>query len=425
VRSSFFSVLIGLVALGSLGCHRQPVSTSARPTPGTASAEKKVQTVSHSQGRIYTVEKDIALVGTVVADRSVQVPSRATGQIVEVLVVEGDRVGAGQVLATVDTAASRLAVKQAEAQLAQQLAALGMSSVEDRLRGKDRIPSVIKAKAMMDNAKEVYDRYQGLHGEQLVSDVDLSNQRAAYIAAKADYEAAIEGVNQSLAAVKAAELAVEIAQQRVTEAVITAPFEGIVDTMTAAAGAYVSSGSDSGITLLKVRPLFVSLDIPQEQLSEFGVGEVLSFVCPGFPGRRLRASVTEVGAALNAKAGSLAARARVIDPPGWLQPGMAAEVQLETSRQPDQLLFPQAAVLTQAGKSSLFVVTSRSAKLATVEQRPVVLGVTVQDWVVIEKGEVKPEDTVVASDLLALKSGDKVELGDALTIAAPESFDEP
>ena len=138
------------------------MSASTRP-------EQKMLKVSYGQGFLHSVERTLPLVGTVVADKSVTVPSRATGQVVEVYVVQGERVSQGQILATVDTSDSRLAVRKSQAELAQELAVLGLKSSQDKLRSVDEVPSVIKAKATLENAKENLDRYEKLHREHLVA----------------------------------------------------------------------------------------------------------------------------------------------------------------------------------------------------------------------------------------------------------------
>ncbi len=427
MRSTVLAVVLAVVVSSSgSGCQHHQAGSTPTPRPAlSGTPEAKPPLVTHAQATRQTVTTTLPLLGTVVADKSLQVPSRATGQIVDLLVVEGDRVARGQTLATVDTAESRLAVKQAQADLSEQLAGLGLRSTRDKLRDRTAVPSVVKAKAVLDNAEETYRRYEGLHREQLVSDIDLSNQRAAYLAARADHQAALEMVDQSLAGVEAARLAVEVAEQKVTEATISAPLDGVVDSVSTAPGAFVSAGGDSGIVLLKVRPLYLSLEVPQEHLSQFQVGRPVTFETAAYPGRKVTAVVSDLAGSVNARSGAATGRARIADPPAWLEPGMVAQVQLSTGQQPDRLLVPQAAVLTQAGRSVVFVATKATTATATkgttatAHSRPVELGQVLGDWVEVGKGDLTVQDLLITSELLALKDGDKVEIGAPLTISPP------
>jgi RND family efflux transporter MFP subunit len=404
------------------GCKKDSKTSGGASPPGSESkSEQKALTVTYSLGLVHSVDRTLPLVGTIVVDKSISVPSLATGQIVDVFCSQGDRVSQGQVLATVDTGDSQLAVKKAQAELAQELAVLGLDSTTEKLRDLNQIPSIIKAKATMDNAKENLDRYEKLHKQHLVSDIDYSNQKTSFITAKADYDAALESVSQNLASVEAAKMNVAISQKKVTDAVVVAPVGGIVDSVTTAQGAYVSAGAEVGITLLKDRPLFVALDVPQNHLSEFGVGKIITFKTQVYPDRRLTARVAQVGGRVNPKSGALPSRAQILAPPEWLQPGLSAEVELLQERMRDQLLVPQAAVLTQAGESSVFLVASTAGKTATLKVVPVKTGQAIDDWIVIH-GEVTPTDKLITSDLLGIDNGTKVELGKELEIEIPEAL---
>lgn len=405
-----------------LGCKKSDKPATPKPSASASQTQQKnTLTVSYSQGMVHSVERTLPLVGTVVADKSVTVPSRATGQIEQVYIVEGQRVVRGQTLATVDTSDSRLAVKKAEAQLGQELAVLGLKSPKDKLRSLDDVPSVIKAKANLENAKENLKRYESLHRQHLVSDVDYLQKKTTYITSEADYRAAKESVVQNLASVKAAQFSVAISEKKVTDAVITAPVSGVVDSVTTASGAYVSAGGDTGIVLLKDRPMFVALNVPQIHLAQLGIGKTLSFKTPAYPDQIVTARITQMGGRVNSNSGDIPARAQVLNPPPWLVPGVSAEIELFTERLPDRLLVPQAAVLTQAGKSSVFVVESSSGKTATVKKVDVKTGQRTGDWVVVD-GALDDTKRVITSDLLSMDDGTKVELGKELDVTVPESL---
>ncbi len=419
VRNVLVATLIAL-CLSACGKHSERKSPEPAASASAPYEQKRLK-VSYGQGFLHSVERTLPLVGTVVADKSVTVPSRATGQIVEVYVVQGERVSQGQILATVDTSDSRLAVRKSQAELAQELAVLGLKSPQDKLRSVDQVPSVIKAKATLENAKENLDRYEKLHREHLVSDVDYLQKKTAYVTAEADYRAALESVTQNMASVRAAQLSVAINQKKVTDAVVRAPVSGVVDEVTTAPGAYVSAGSNTGIVILKDRPLYVSLDVPQIHLAQLAVGKILTFKTPAYPDQTVTARVAQLGGRVNSNSGAIPARAEILSPPSWMVPGVSAEVELMAERLPDKLLVPQAAVLTQAGKSSVFVVASRSGDTATLKKVQVKVGQQSGDWVVVE-GEVDPYQKLVTSDLLGLDDGGKVELGQEIKPEIPESL---
>lgn len=402
------------------GCEKH----SPKPTPTAASTrsfKSELLRVSYSRGHLQDVEDTVPLTGTLVVDKSVNVPSRIGGQITSLSVEQGQRVSAGQVLATVDTDDALLAVQKAQAELKQQLAGLGLDSPNEKLRSKDEIPDVMKAKATLDNAKLNYERYKTLHKQHLVSDVEYSDKETAYITARASYQAALESASQSLASVEVSKTSVAISRKKLSDSVIVAPVSGIVDQVTTAVGAYVSEGGDSGIVILKDRPMFVNIDVPQQYLPFFRQGGLVKFVTPAYPKRVVSAQIHQIGGRVNPNSGALPARAMVLSPPDWLYPGMSAQVQLFTGTEPDRLLIPQAAVLTQAGKSKVFVVKSANGNAAELKSVSVKTGHLVGQWVVIH-GEVRPEDRYITSDLLSLEENSKVILGEELKVPKPESL---
>ena len=399
------------------GCHQEPKGPSPTASPHSTPSYPKV---TYHQPSVQSIDRTLPLVGTVVVDKSVKVPSMATGQIVEVHCSQGERVSQGQILATVDTGDSQLAVKKAQAELGQELATLGLKSTSDKLRSLDDLPNVAKAKATMDNAAENLERFEVLHKQHLVSDVDYSDRKTAYVTARADYQAARETVSQNLASVEVSKLSVEMSKKKVTDAMIVAPVSGVVDEVTTAPGAYVSAGSDTGIIILKDRPLFLAVEVPQSHIAELSVGKVMTFKTQVYHDYLLSARVAQIGGRVNPKSGALPVRAEILNPPLWLVPGLSAEVQLIAEKLRDRLLIPQAAVLTQAGNSYVFLVKESHGKLASVKRVPVTLRQPAGDWILIE-GPVKVGDKLITSDLLGLEDGTEVELKGILDLPAPEA----
>lgn len=116
MRSQVITAGIGvlLVTLGLSYSHwriQQAEASRAQapapPVPVEVAKVKLIPFVDH-----------IEAVGTIAARRDVMVSSEAAGRVVQVRVEVGDRVQQGTVIAEVDPELRRLAVEQAEAQLA-------------------------------------------------------------------------------------------------------------------------------------------------------------------------------------------------------------------------------------------------------------------------------------------------------------------
>jgi len=164
------AILAALAAsLLLLGAVRQVGSTAPTPPPTSAQAERRdlVQLVQAS-GQLQPAMK-------------VEIGAQLTGQVRQLHVKLGQAVKAGTLLVSLDSDSSRNAVQQAEAALAQQVAAMKRSSIDleaarreagrqDRLLAGGATSYLDKEKAATDLAR--------LEAEQEVQQASLAQKRA-------------------------------------------------------------------------------------------------------------------------------------------------------------------------------------------------------------------------------------------------------
>ena len=180
--------------------------------------------------------------GAVVADGRVK-PVRsaalsfATGGIVaEVLVKEGQRVEAGQVLLRLDAARQRASLAQAEAQLKKAEAHL------ERLKAGPRPQEVEAARAAVDVARAQLARVVagGAPLEVSIAEAELRRATAQLELLEAGERA--EGIAAAEAEVAAARAALELARTALDETELRAPFAGVVASLAPGAGEFVAPG---------------------------------------------------------------------------------------------------------------------------------------------------------------------------------------
>ncbi|MCI4441350.1 MAG: efflux RND transporter periplasmic adaptor subunit [Tibeticola sp.] len=154
--------------------------------------------------------------------RQSTIAAQAAGRVVALLVKAGDRVKAGQVLATIDDRETQTGVQRSQAQVAQ-------------------------AEADLRNAKAQFDRTTELRQKGFVS-------QAALDSAEAQYKAALAGRDQAAAALRQAGLA-----QGYTR--VTAPYEGWVLQTLADPGDLAAPGRPL-LVLYAPRPLRAVVQVP-------------------------------------------------------------------------------------------------------------------------------------------------------------------
>ena len=337
------------------------------------------------------------------AQYSVNVTSEASGRVSEVWVELGQPVSKGQALFRVDTINTERQLAVDRANLDESLARLGMDSPNSQLLPRNEVPSVQKAKSVLDDAYQSYSDYLALRDQDLVSDVQLSEQRKNYLSAKADYEDALLQVNQNLAQVRSAQATMAQHRESLTQAVVTSPIDGLVQERLLSPGNSVQQGGASGVVIVGLERN-VDLEVPQVQLSVVSPGRRLQFSSDAFPQRKLWAVVSRVSPVANPRTGTVMVRAQVLPPPVWLVPGLTVKAQLQTRAPQSLLMVPQESVLSVAGKSQVFTV-----KESRIKAIPVTLG-EVKAGDVQVRGPLHKGDLVVVSDLPALHDGELVDV---------------
>ncbi len=384
------------------GCNGPPKPaelTSSRPTP----AELKV-TAARAMSR--TLVSTLKLSATVAADRTVNLASPTSGRVEFVGGSLGDTVAQGQLMIRVSSMEQEQDVHIRRAQLNESLTKVGMSGPLGRDRNPGELPAVRKARAQLENAEQSYQEYQSLRQEELVSDQALADKRADYLTAKADYETALHQVAQDLSAVQTNQAQLQQSLRKIGLTEVVAPFPAYIQQQGIEVGDYLQAGSQSGLILVSQSPVYAMIDVPQQEIRHVAPGRELWFTSDAGPGK-VRARVRRLSPIVTPSTRSLQVQAVLVDPPAWVRPGMLGSVALQTAAPDKRVLVPDAAVLTREGRSEIFVLQNGRVQVRTVK-----LGPTEGSWVSVQG--VRPGEQVAASDLVALKDGDRVAIGSEL-----------
>ena len=243
----------------------------------------------------------------------VEVKSKASGEIVEVRVDEGDEVRRGQLLVRVDPRIPVNAVVQAEAD------------------------SVV-ARAELDNAEAQLERAEALHQTQAITDLE--------------YEAAKLARASAYAALVRARRALEDAKIAYEDTEVRAPIAGVVLGRPVEVGSVIASASrdvGGGAVLLRM----ASLDTVQVRalVDETDIGMIrpgmpVTITVAAYPNRPFRGDVQRIGAeaVVEQNVTMFPVLIRIANRESLLRPGMNAEVEIHIGEVRDALAVPNAAL---------------------------------------------------------------------------------
>jgi RND family efflux transporter MFP subunit len=387
-------------ALLTGACSKQP------PASASAASKKPAEPIAVKTARAEarTVERAIMVTGSLQADEITTASSEVGGRVLHLAADFGQPVRKGQVIAELDTTELALQLERTRASLAQAMARIGMEPGQERI--PDSTPLTRQAKAQMEDAKSKYE-----NAEKLVKTGDVSQERfneleKMYRARVAAYEATQDDFRTQLALVRSLQAEVKLAEKRLRDAKVVAPFDGIVQQKHVSPGQYIKENVPI-YTLVKTSPLRLRVDVPESAVSEVKVGTTLRFTTEAVPGAEFQAVVRELNPTLDPRSRTLTAEARLVTPDARLRPGSFVQVRLVTQAKAPVIAVPRAALYSVAGLNKFFSIVDGKAREHKVAE---ILGAN--GWVELPEGVIPAGATIAVSNVPLLTDGAPVRVAD-------------
>ena len=241
--------------------------------------------------------------GTVEATDA-QLGFEAAGRIDTILVHEGDRVKAGQELARLEQTELNARRQQAAAQLAAAQATLTElergNRTQDVQQGRDALAA---ANQRLADAQRDLDRTRRLFDGGAVSREALDKAQLAFEVAQSQHDQAAqafqllqigprpERIDAQRAAVAAAQGTVQQINAMLANAVIRAPFDGVVTVKDREVGETVSPGAPV-LTVTNLDDRWVRIYIPETRIGAVHLGEGATITADTYKGRVYRGAVS-------------------------------------------------------------------------------------------------------------------------------------
>jgi len=384
----FTPIALTIVTLWALGCSHDDAVKIAQQAPVAP-----VTTVRRAH-----LENQLQVAGEFIPYQQVELHAKVAGYIQHINVDIGDRVKAGQVLATLDVPELLAQVQGADAGVRQSQEQISRAQ-SDVLRAQANYDSFHSAAQRLEQAAKAR---PGLIAQQEIDDA-LARDRAA--AAQVDAaKAALSGTRQQLGVSQAD-------SQRYSSLAeysrILAPFNGIVTWRYADTGTLIQAGTSNAgsapvVKVAEVDTLRLRLPVPESLAPYVHVGDPASVYVDAIA-KTFQGSVTRSAGALDPATRTMQVEIDVPNKTGQLTPGMYGQVTLNVAHRNDSLTVPVQAV-DQTGAQP-FVLTVDGAN--KVEKKTVRVGVSTPNLIEILSG-VKEGDRVIAVNLSEYRDGERV-----------------
>jgi RND family efflux transporter MFP subunit len=350
--------LVGLVSLVALAGCKKPEDTAqaapAKPPP------VHVQTAPVQE---RPMPEYVVLTGNLRADQESNIAADANGKVLQILVERGQKVQAGQVIATLDARAATLGATAAEAQ-----SMLAQSQLEQSQKDCERVKHLLETGA--------------------ISEAEFERQTAQCTAQH--WSAAAAAAQQ------------QSATKLIGDSRIRAPFAGIIGERMVNVGQYVQPSTQIA-SIYDPDPLRLQVTVPEANLADVQVGTAVTFTVAAFGDERFNATVKYISPNIREATRDLVVEAIAPNGDGRLRPGMFAVVRLELSDHP-RTVVPVDAIKSDENEARVYVVTPSKE----IQERLVQPGET-RDGVVAILGGVKVGDSVVLKPGPDVRDGARVE----------------
>lgn len=340
---------LGLVLLLA-GCKGE----ASQAAPLRPADESPAMRVGTAQVQPRAVPRTLSITGTLLANQQSDVTPIVAGRVVEVLVERGDVVEEGAPLLRLRDVDYRLQMTAAQAQLEQARARLGLTDAQSTLRAEDTA-EVRTAQVNRELAESTFRRAESLHAHGAMSDADRDRAYASFVAAREQYQGALNSMRGAVVSLQSARVALQQGQNAVRDSMVRAPFAGEIADRFVDVGEYVTPAMRV-VSLVATKPLRLEVQIPQEQIAVVQRGQAVDIHVDAYPERTFRGEIHYISAAVRQDTRGLTVEAIVPNDDGALRPGLFATAQIQLSGTENVLVVPAAGLLDNAGTHRLFVV---------------------------------------------------------------------
>jgi len=248
---------------------------------------KKIEQVTVEKAESRKVVETVTASGKVQPETEVKLSSEVSGEVVELLVKEGDLVKKGQLLCKVRPDVLKSGYDRATASYSSQKASVGAS--QQQLR---------QAQGNFVNAEATYKRNVELFKNKVISASEFDAAKAAYLTASTNLESAKQNLIGAKFSLEQTGATVQEAGANLAKATIFAPTDGVISKLSVELGDRILGTSQmAGTEIMRISNLTtmeVNVDVNENDINRVTVGDSASIEVDAFADKKFKGVVTEI-----------------------------------------------------------------------------------------------------------------------------------
>lgn len=234
-----------------------------------------------------TISETVNASGKVYPEIEVKVSPDVSGEIVDLEVEEGDSVRRGQTLARIYADIYTSQRDQASAIVSQQQAIVENNRAQ-----------LESLKSAMSLAERTYNRQKQLLDEKVISAAEFEQAENAFAAARANYNAALQGIRSGQAGVESARSSLIRANKDLSRTVVIAPMDGVVSLLNVKKGERVVGNSMmAGTEMMRIADMSkieVRVDVGENDIPKVHLGDSAMVEVDAYNNRKFKGVVTQI-----------------------------------------------------------------------------------------------------------------------------------
>ena len=349
-RRFSFTLIFGAVGLAAglvAGCSRSQPSTvlgdpnHPAPVHLYTVAEEVTQRRVQASGSLYGYEEST-------------LSAEVEGRVSAVLADEGDQVAAGQALIELDPVELQLEVDRQRGVVRQVRAQLGMGPNDPLPSDPKTIALVQRAEADLFDAQRKYERAQLMFDQRLIAPQQLDEANSRAQSTKAAYNVALQEVDRLKALLISSEASEKLAEKKLNDATIRAPFQGAIKTRSVHPGEFLRVQSPV-MVLVRTDQLRARLAVPERWAGWVKHGVTVDLQVDAFPGVIFHGTVSRINPAVAQDSRTFETEALLINSDGRLKPGFFVQASIPSEKEEKTIFVPEQAVNYRYGVYKVFL----------------------------------------------------------------------
>lgn len=318
---------------------------------------EEAKEVTSEKAAIRNIIETVSANGKIQPEAELKITSDVSGEVVELLVKEGEQVKKGQLLCRIKPDIYESAFERVNATVNSSKANL-----------KTTMAQLEQAKANLAQADAAYARNRKLFDQNVISQQEIDVSKASYESAKANVDGLLESINAAGYNVKSMEASLKEANENLDKTFIYAPVDGTVSKLNVEKGERVVGvqglqGTEI-LRLANLNEMEASVEVNENDIIRISKNDTAIIEVDAYMGKKFKGIVTEVANSANTTGISVdqvtnfVVKIRIIresymnlvtdQNPAPFRPGMSASVEIQTMRAGNIITVPIPAVTTRS-----------------------------------------------------------------------------